>query len=154
MSSEEGDEVPPASEEVSEAPPTAAPGAPPKQSWEYVPDELPKRKHAWDRNEAGFIEVDGVKVGKCPHNIMQEAKELLNTGLEESPEKGWSRKHPKRIYNIHKGVVYAATPTQHGKSYHGFPELPRRVSPAMKKRLLALAQTLGCETEIKQWLKG
>ncbi len=25
-------------------------------TWRYEPDEIPKRKHAWDQDEAGFLE--------------------------------------------------------------------------------------------------
>lgn len=26
-------------------------------AWTYEPDEIPKRKHQWDRDEAGFLQV-------------------------------------------------------------------------------------------------
>lgn len=32
----------------------------------YRVDESPKRKHHWDRDEPGFLEVSGALVGKCP----------------------------------------------------------------------------------------
>ena len=35
--------------------------------WVYMPDEGPKKKHHWDKNEPGFEDVRGILVGKCPN---------------------------------------------------------------------------------------
>src|SRR6266568_2885800 len=32
--------------------------------WLYEPDEVPKRKHHWDQDEAGFVAVGAIFVGK------------------------------------------------------------------------------------------
>ena len=51
-------------------------------TFDYVPDEEPKRTHHWDKNEAGFVEVNGELVAKCPSKIsLQAAKDLLNNGI-------------------------------------------------------------------------
>ena len=90
--------------------------------WEYEPDENPKRKHSWDKDEAGFITVGTVVVGKCPKGISNStARELLNAGIPWSP-KNWEHDYPKRIYAIYQDVLYRAMTTNPGKSYHGFPE--------------------------------
>ncbi len=34
--------------------------------WLYEPDENPKRKHHWNKDYAGFVEVGPNRVGKCP----------------------------------------------------------------------------------------
>jgi hypothetical protein len=126
----------------------------PGQQWQYVPDEDPKKKHHWEQNVAGFVEVRGVQVGKCPKNVtMQQAQQLLNSGVEWAPM-GWRKPYPKRIYNILNGVVYRATPTIPGQSYHGFPEHREDLPPEMKQPLRILARQLGCLEEVEKWLKG
>jgi hypothetical protein len=129
--------------------PTA--GGPP---WRYVPDENPKRKHHWDQPHAGFQEVGGVLVGKCPNNISTEAAEqLLNAGIRWSP-KGWKKGYPKRIYNIRDKIVYRATPTIPGQSYHAFPErCGQDVPPDLTPQLRALAEGLGCLEDVERWLR-
>jgi hypothetical protein len=134
--------------------PPGKPTVVPAPQWKYVPDEDPKDKHHWEKNEAGFIEVNGVQIGKCPNNMtLQQAQQLLESGLPWFP-KGWKKAFPKRIYNIRNKVVYRATPTIPGQSYHGFPERPDGVPPEMRKPLLALAEQQGCHEEVKAWLKG
>jgi len=55
--------------------------------WLYQPDEDPKRKHHWNQNEAGFVTVGAIFVGKCPSDMTIElAQTLLNTGIEWSPK--------------------------------------------------------------------
>jgi hypothetical protein len=90
--------------------------------WLYEPDEVPKRKHHWKEPRAGFVMVGNVLIGKCPSTMtLESAEELLNSGVEWSP-KGWQREYPQRIYAVSDGVLYRATPTNPGRSYHGFPE--------------------------------
>jgi len=78
---------------------------------------------------------------------------LLNSGIAWAP-KGWRKPYPKRIYNILNGIVYRATPTIPGQSYHGFPERREQLPPEMKQPLRNLAQQLGCLEEVEKWLKG
>jgi hypothetical protein len=70
------------------------------QKWLYEPDEDPKRKHHWTRDEAGFVTVGAIFVGKCPSNMsIQLAQMLLNTGIEWSPRM-WPEPYPQRIYCV------------------------------------------------------
>lgn len=121
--------------------------------WHYVPDETPKRKHYWDQPVAGFVEIGGEIVAKCPNNVtIDQCEELLNHGVPWSPV-GWRKNYPKRIYIIHHSVVYRATVTVGGVSYHAFPELAERFPPGLREDLLARARMLNCENEVRKWLK-
>ncbi len=124
--------------------------------WEYEPDEEPKWRHFWDKNEAGFMTVGTGSVGKCPKGISKgTARKLLNSGIQWSPP-GWAQNYPKRIYAIHKDVVYRATPTIPGKSYHGFPESPTgfsRLPKVLKKKILEHAKQLNCLEGVRRWLE-
>jgi len=125
--------------------------------WEYEPDPARKHKRGWTHDFHGFVEVGNAVIGKCPHNLSsQSCEELLNNGIEYS-SKRWPKTYPERIYNTKGSVVYRATPTTPGKSYHGFPEMKDRVSDLpreLKNRLLELAEQKGCRAEVEKWLKG
>ena len=121
--------------------------------WKYETDENPKRKHHWSEDYAGFVKVGDTLVGKCPGNLsMQDCESLLNTGISWHPDR-WRKNYPKRIYNIRDGVVYRATPTVGGVSYHGFPERPEQFPAEIEPQLLQLADQLGCGNEVRKWLK-
>lgn len=125
--------------------------------WTYEPDPQRKHKKGWTNDFPGFVTVANTLVGKCPHNLTnEECEEFLNQGVEYRPRR-WRHSYPDRIYNIINGVVYRATPTVPGKSYHGFPERQERVAELpreLRKRLLALAEQKGCREEVEKWLKG
>jgi hypothetical protein len=126
--------------------------------WTYEPDETPKRKHHWARNEAGFVKVGNIRIGKCPANLtIEDAERLLNVGVPWSP-RGWTKNFPERIYCVHDGWVFRATVTRPGSSYHGFPELREKLPPdrRLHEELLRKARTLGVESErrVKQWLQS
>lgn len=62
--------------------------------------------------------------------------------------------HPDRVYVVHGGVVYRATATQNGKSFHAFPELPRelRALPKpTKKAIFGRAEELGQLQAVRAW---
>lgn len=124
--------------------------------WRYEADETPKRKHHWNREEAGFVRVGSTLVGKCPAGLtLSVAEQLINDGIEFRPP-GWSRAYPQRIYVVHEGVVYRATPTNPGSSYHGFPERGselRRLPRSIWNRILERAETLGCSEAVKRWMQ-
>jgi hypothetical protein len=85
---------------------------------------------------------------------LQQAEELLQSGLPFSSER-WPHDYPERIYNVHDGTLYRATPTNPGQSYHGFPELPERAKKLpreFKDRLLRLAEQKNCLAEVKKCL--
>ncbi len=128
----------------------------PRVGWKYEPDQIPKRKHHWAKKRAGVVEVKGVRVSKCPSDLtLSDAEEMLNDGIEWSPSR-WPHDHPQRVYAIREGVVYRATPTNPGVSYHGFPELLENLPPsrALRQQLIARATTLGCESEVVAWLRS
>jgi hypothetical protein len=118
-----------------------------------------KHKRGWNQPQAGFVIENGEEVGKCPANLPLEiAETLLNDEhrIEYSPPR-WPNSYPDRIYNIHEGQLYRATPTVPGRSYHGFPENPAkalRLPREVKLRILALACTRNCEDKVSRCLKG
>jgi len=122
--------------------------------WRYEPDERPKKKHGWHKDEAGFVELDGVLVGKCPKGMsIDEAETLLNEGVPLVDED--AERAPARIYAIRGGVLYRAVPTGPG-SYHGFPELPdsfSRLPRRYRDRVFDYARRLGLERALRQWLQ-
>lgn len=125
--------------------------------WEYEPG--PRRKHKWSENRAGFEEVaEGRKIGKCPSSIDdEEAERLLNQGVDgTSAVSGRAdTDYPNNIYTVDEyGVVYRATPTRPGESYHGFPAGDeRKVSRRVKDALLDLAEEKDCRKELKRWMR-
>ncbi|MGH7150654.1 MAG: hypothetical protein ACREIU_08150 [Planctomycetota bacterium] len=127
-----------------------------KAPWRYEPDESPKRKHAWDRDEPGFLEVSpGQVVAKCPSGVTpREAQELLDQAIPWSP-RSWRRGYPQRLYAVRDGVLYRATPTVPGRSYHGFPEhqstFPRGARE-LQREILDRARALRCETGLRRWM--
>lgn len=125
-------------------------------TWNYEPDELPKRKHAWSQTKAGFTTVGTDKfVGKCPSDMTVElAQDLLNDALPWSPT-NWRSDYPKRLYAVRDGVLYRASPTNPGRSYHGFPEHPSRFPAGardLRDALLSMAAADGCEQELRRWM--
>jgi hypothetical protein len=126
-------------------------------SWKYEPDEVPKRKHHWSEPSAGFEEDPaGNRVGKCPSGLpLETAQALLDRAIPWSPST-WRRTYPQRLYAVLEGVLYRANPTNPGTSYHGFPEHPSRFPKggrALKHALLGRAKELGCEAELKRWMR-
>jgi hypothetical protein len=125
-----------------------------RMAWLYEPDETPKKKHHWAKDHAGFVEVGNVLVGKCPSEMtISEAQDLLNAGAGWTP-RNWDEDYPKRIYTVKDGVVYRATPTRPGYSYHGFPEIRRQLPTdrSLHEAILALAREDGSEEEVRAWL--
>lgn len=126
-------------------------------TWLYQSDETPKRKHHWDKDHAGFVEVGSVPVGKCPSTMdASSAQALLEDAIPYFPPR-WDRTYPKRLYAMSDGVVYRATPTNPGTSYHGFPEHPSTFPRAgnardVKRQLLERATRQGCEREVRRWM--
>ena len=124
--------------------------------WKYEKGEG-RRKHTWDYPWAGFEPSVKGPIGKCPNTLgIKIAEELLNTGLP------WFRdnedKYPKKIYNVHQGVIYVAVPTRPGLSYHGYPwrgdsdqreNIPIRILEELKTR----AKEKNCESELNDWLE-
>ncbi len=125
--------------------------------WRYEADEHPKRRHHWEHDYAGFVQVGAKMVGKCPNNLTnEEAEALLTEGIPYYPAR-WRQDDPQRIYAVKDGVIYRAMPTNPGRSYHGFPELPdrfRELPAKLKRKVMERAEPLGCWNEVSKWLKG
>jgi hypothetical protein len=126
-----------------------------KPKWLYDPGETPKRKHGWSKNQAGFARLGDQLVAKCPKNLTNEqAQQLLDDGIPDDGARGDAR-CPRRIYNVHDGVLYRAVPTCAGVSYHGFPELPsefERLEESLRARIWERARSAGQERALKKWL--
>jgi hypothetical protein len=63
--------------------------------------------------------------------------------------------YPSHIYNVHRGVIYEAAPTNPGRSYHGYPWKGRRdgIPQSILEQLRQRAISCGDEREFKNWLK-
>jgi len=125
--------------------------------WVYEPDEDPKWKHHWDRDHAGFIKRGPNSVGKCPADMsLSDAQALISDAVPYHPPR-WSRPYPQRLYAVSGGVVYRATPTNPGVSYHGFPEHPQAFprdagAREVRRQLLERAKRQGFEREVRRWM--
>lgn len=126
--------------------------------WLYEPDEQPKRKHRWKQNHAGFEQVSGEKVGRCPANLSNEqAEALINDQSVPFVNPRAPGPTPDRLYVVHEGVVYRAKPTRAGVSFHAFPEDPEHLAGLPKRwkaEILALADRLGCKKGVEDWMSG
>ncbi len=128
-------------------------GGPRQAMWRYEPEQ-PKRKHHWLKSTAGYVEVHGVVVGKCPHGLpLTTAEALLNDGVEWRSRRNPSP-WPSRIYAVHEGFVFRATPTVPGVSYHAFPEILEHfpvgsAGRQLKTELLQRAVSLHCEDPVR-----
>ncbi len=124
--------------------------------WVYDAGEKPKKRHHWDKPFSGFIEIDGLRVSKCPGDMTtSEAQRLLDEAIPYS-KPSWRYDHPNRLYTVASdGTVYRAKPTVPGKSYHGFPEDPAMLPPdrRLRKSIMERAVRLGCETQVSRWLR-
>jgi hypothetical protein len=53
-------------------------------------------------------------------------------------------------------VLYRATPTNPGRSYHGFPEHLSKFSPGnreLRDQIMKLARDRSCEQELRAWMQ-
>lgn len=117
--------------------------------YDYDPGER-RGKHRWHRDYAGFETEEGMLVGKCPSSIDNaRARTLLEGGIRwHNPT--LKTKHPQAIYAIERGVIYKATPTIPGRSYHGYPwkgSVPRNILRLLGEK----AKADGFEAEFEAW---
>lgn len=112
-------------------------------------------KHCSKEKDACFVTVGSAVIGKCPADLTHEvAQKLLTEGIGYFKPQ---QPHPAKIYNVYKGVVYEAVPTQPGTSYHGYPWkkmpgrniLPDRIIRQLKEK----AQASGCLDGFDKWMK-
>jgi hypothetical protein len=123
--------------------------------WKYEPDDSPHPKHKGSSDQVELVQKGDEIVGLCPATITHDqAEAALNSGFQYKNERDNSA-HPSRIYAVIDGVVYRATPTNPGVSYHGFPEMPEKFKPYSKlhRGIIKLAVLDGSEKEVKKWLK-
>jgi hypothetical protein len=122
--------------------------------WQYERGEG-RRKHCWDKDEAGFHSSLKGPIGKCHASITNEiAVNLLRNGVIYTAPGSSFVEH---VYAVYRGTIYEAAPTQLGKSFHGYPwrgdlgagPLP----PRILKKLRQLATQQECIEEFEQWLK-
>ena len=115
-------------------------------------------KHCWNEPYAGVIKNGSASIGKCPNTVSkEEARDLLDDAEYEGKAPGVSivDVQPQRMWNVYKGVVYEAVPTQVG-SYHGYPWFGRpgrnRLPRAVKAVLQARAEQQGFGREFRDWM--
>lgn len=128
----------------------------------YVKDPRSKRRHCWDRDEAGRVLLDGRDVGKCPSSMAEtDGDRLLNDGIRRGWVKMTSSGWPHSVWNLDdRGHVYRATETlgQQGV-FHGFPERPNdyfnggRVPPEIRRAIEAEAANRNVLVDLSRWMK-
>jgi hypothetical protein len=110
-----------------------------------------RHKHCGNDDEAQLVWQSNLLIGKCPKGFdLALALDLLNNGIPEyrktSPE------NPFRIWNYHKGAIYATRSDDRGVTWHGYPcpanEVPRKIMQQLQER----ASKLGEEDNLKQWM--
>ena len=92
-------------------------------------------------------------IGKCPATISEaDRQELLNRAVplangdrELSP--------PKKVYAVHKGVVYEAQTSDRGRTYHAY-SFRGKLSDALTDLLRGMARDKGCLAEFERWRKA
>ncbi len=109
------------------------------QAWKYDAGEH-RVKHCWAQPQAVFVGIGNAMVSKCPGTLAKATAEmLLNNGF---PSFMSCVSCSVKIYNVYKGVVYEAVPTQPGVSFHGYPwrsmqgrkSIPRRIIQQFEQR--------------------
>jgi hypothetical protein len=124
----------------------------PSRELTYAPDDADRRKHKsdWEDAAPGFLpDVDGYVVGKCPRDPELDAQQLLDEGIRV-PGRYPRSPFPERIYNVFKGIPYHAHQKRPGH-YHGFPERPSRIPPAIREQLRARAEQRGEGEAYEDW---
>ncbi len=120
-------------------------------AWRYDPGEK-RTKHKWAKDYPGFVNQDGCPVGKCPKSMTRyTAESLLNKGVAWS-NPNLERSYPNAIFNVHEGVIYKATITEHARSYHGYPwkgRVPRKVFIKLEE----IAEANDWNGEFGKWVK-
>lgn len=125
-----------------------------QNNWRYERGEG-RFKHRWNKDEAGFLRVNGADVGKCHASIDEKvATALLRGGVVYNAP---GTDEPEHVYAVYRGVIYEAAPTSPGVSFHGYPWAGNQGRPALPpriKRVLAQrARQEGYLKEFEQWLE-
>lgn len=126
----------------------------PQAEWRYERGEG-RTKHCWANDHAGFQPSGRGAVGKCHASITDEvAEQLLREGVVYHAPGTTS---PEHVYNVYRGVIYEAAPTQPGKSFHGYPWCGAQGRPPLPPRIIrqlrCRAEQQGYENEFEKWLK-
>lgn len=112
-------------------------------------------KHVGRDHEATVEFVDGnpkMAVGKCPNNLSVEECETILKDAVGGSNGDRALDFPKKLYAVHRGVIYEAQTTDWGKSYHGYP-YHGRLTRKLLESLRQIAVDNECETEFKSWVK-
>jgi len=123
----------------------------------YDPGEH-RKKHCWSEPFAGVVRDGSTVIGKCPSTLTKEmARDLLDDAEYDGKVAGRPifDVKPKRMWNVHEGIVYEAVPTD-GDSYHGYPWFGRpgrnRLSRPVRAALERRAEDEGFGREFRDWM--
>jgi hypothetical protein len=115
-----------------------------------------RRKHVGRGEQAELsVHQDSPRrvVGKCPANISEGERETLLNRAVPSPNGDRDLSPPKKVYAVHKGVVYEAQTSDRGRTYHGYP-YRGKLSDALTDLLRGMARDEGCLAEFERWRKA
>ncbi|MEO5372950.1 MAG: hypothetical protein H7840_01585 [Alphaproteobacteria bacterium] len=125
-------------------------------------------KHCGQSDQAEVVMVKHRMVGLCPRDLtIETAQQLLDESIEEFRETRPER--PVARWNVHKGVVYQARPSDWPGRWHGYPVKVRlkekgeekakvrgkiKIPSEILTELRARAASAGHEGRLEEWLES
>ena len=82
---------------------------------------------------------------------MPSATTFLNAPYR-CPTRIASSRCPRRSIAVHKGTIYEAQTSDHGRTYHAYP-FKGKLSDAITDMLRDMAKTDGCQDAFEDWRK-
>jgi len=92
-------------------------------------------------------------IGKVPSTLTQaERTALLNEAIA-APNGDRDLPVPKRLYVVHRGAIYEAQTSDHGRTYHAYP-YKGKLSTAVLAELAVMAERKGCVESFATWVRA
>lgn len=91
-------------------------------------------------------------VGKCPNTIAPTTRAALLNDALPAPNGDRDVDFPKRLYAVHKGVIYQAITSDGGLTYHAYPyrgRVPKLLLSALRER----AEDKGDIDQFDKWVR-
>ena len=92
-------------------------------------------------------------IGKCPIDISEEERLILLRNAVEVDNGDRDLPAPKKLYAVHKGAIYEAQTSDHGRTYHGYP-FRGKLGDDIIERLAKMADEKGHRKAFNRWVKA